>query len=442
MDVRSGVTSSTPENVFIDAGAVYFDYGLATERLLGATRGGNEFNTNRVSKNIEADGIKGAVKGMKRITEVNPQITVNMLELSIDNLIKSIAGANQSDRITIDAEHIAGAAQAEFDLLQNDVVENSEIVYVKDATGLNTLVKQTRSKDYSSRFVGSNAADNKEFESGIGDWEEDSDYDPPTIDTGGLSGNCLKFIGKVAATELTFLTLPATGGAVLTNLIVDEYYRLRIVIGDKEANTWSGGAITVKCTGGATSITVADPKNTTWVVYEIVFKATGTDATITLTAAATIDAGTDIVYIDYLELKKVDYPSAAQIALGQFGYIVKQEGGTGKKASVILMAALASGDDIVISYTYVPSTASDAVDTTITGGEIEDSDYITNVAIVGNVSGKTYPVICIVKNALAEGPFSLSTAPRDEAVPSIVFTGHYDPSDLDDEPWEVKYPKT
>ena len=228
---------------------------------------------------------------------------------------------------------------------------------MKDATGLNVLVKQTRSKDYSSRFVGSNATDNKEFESGIGDWEEDSDYDAPTIDTGGLSGNCLKFIGKAAATELTFLTLPATGGAVLTNLIVGEYYRLRIAVGDKEADTWSGGAITVKCTGGATSITVADPKNTTWVVYEIVFLASGTDATITLTAAATIDAATDIVYINYLELKKVDYPSAAQIALGQFGYIIKQEGGTGKKASVIFMADLASGDDIVISYTYVPATA-------------------------------------------------------------------------------------
>ncbi|GAH66384.1 unnamed protein product, partial [marine sediment metagenome] len=46
MNVRSGITGSTPENIFIDAGAVYFNYGLSDERLLGATRGGNEFNTN------------------------------------------------------------------------------------------------------------------------------------------------------------------------------------------------------------------------------------------------------------------------------------------------------------------------------------------------------------------------------------------------------------
>lgn len=439
MKVRSGVTSKTPENVFIDAGAVYFNYGLADERLLGATRGGNEFNTNRVSKNIEADGIKGAVKGMKRITEVNPQITVNMLELSIDNLVKAIAGAEQSDRINV-TEHIPGDTETEFNLLQNDIVKNSEIVYVKDATGPNTLIKQTRSKDYSSRFVGSNAAKNKGFESGIGDWEAHSDYLAPTIDTDGLSGNCLKFVGKASATELTFLTLPYAGGAVLTSLIVGRYYRLRIAVGDKETDSWSGGTITVKCTGGATSITVADPKNTTWKVYEIVFLASGTDATITLTAGATIDADTDIVYIDYLELKEVDYPTADEITAGQFGYIIKQEGGTDLKASVIFMVDdLAGADDIVISYTYETSSS---VDTTITGGEIEDSDYIENVAIVGNVSGKDYPVICIVKNALAEGPFSLSTAPRDEAVPVVIFTGHYLPDDLDTEPWEVKYPKT
>jgi len=438
MNVRSGITSSTPENVFIDAGAIYFDYGLSTEKLLGATRGGNEFNTNRISKNMEVDGAKGKIKGMERVTEVNPQITVNMLELSIDNLIAAIAGANQSDRITV-TEHIAGSDNAEFDLLQNDIVKNSEVVYVKDATAeVPTLVKQTRSKDYSSRFVGSNAADNKGFESKIGDWEVGGAYVAPTVVTDGFPVNCLKFVGKVGETEKVFLTLPSAGGAILTNLIEDEYYRLRIAV--KGDAGWTGGAITVKCAGGASSITVADPaENTTWVVYEIVFLATSTDATITLEAAEIPDTTDDIVYIDYLELKKVDYPSDDEITAGQFGYIIKQEGGTGKTASVIFMGNLANGDNIVISYTYETSAS---VDTTITGGEISDSDYITNVAIVGNVSGKTNPVICIVKNALAEGPFSLSTAPRDEAVPVIVFTGHYDPSDLNDEPWEIRYPKS
>jgi len=52
MKVRSGISSDTPDRIIIDAGAVYLNYGLGTQRLLGATRGGNEFNLNRVTKNI------------------------------------------------------------------------------------------------------------------------------------------------------------------------------------------------------------------------------------------------------------------------------------------------------------------------------------------------------------------------------------------------------
>ena len=441
MTVKTGISADTPDRIIIDAGAVYLNYGLGSQRLLGATRGGNEFNLNRTSKNIEIDGLKGAVKGLKRIIEVNPQITANLLELSVDNLIAAIGGANQSDLGYVELEHIAGAAQAEFDLLQNKVVENSEKVYVKDAAGgVGTLVEQTRTKKYASRFVGDNAVDNKGFDAGYGNWENAAGNGTLELSTGGLSGNCLKFTGAASVTT-TFLTLPGGDGGQLTNLVVDEYYRLQIAVKGKPEDDWIGGAITVKCAGGASSITVADPAGnggTDWMVYEIVFKATGTDATITLVAASEPTTGS--VYIDSLELRKVDYQDSGDIAAtGQFGYIIKREGGTGKKASIIFMNNLADNDVIVINYTYAKSSPDHTI---ITGGEIEDSDYIDNVAIVGNVSGKTKPVICMVKNALADAGFSLATAPRDEAVPAIVFTGHYDPDDLDSEPWEIRWPNS
>ena len=438
MTVKTGISADTPDRIIIDAGAVYLNYGLGSQRLLGATRGGNEFNLNRASKNIDIDGLKGAVKGLKRIIEVNPQITANLLELSVDNLIAAIGGAKQSDLGYIDLEHISGAAQAEFDLNQNKIVENSEKVYVKDATGLGVLTEQTRSKKYASRFVGDNAEDNKGFAAGYGDWKNAEGKGTLALATGGLTGNCLKFTGAIDLTSAVFLTLPGGDGGQLTNLVVDEYYRLQIAVKGLDEDSWTGGAITVKCAGGASSITVADPKSTNWMVYEIVFKATGTDATITLEAATAPNLVADVVYIDFLELRKVDYQESGDIAAtGQFGYIIKREGGVGKKASIIFMNDLAVGDEIVINYTYAKSSPNH---TTITGGEIEDSDYIDNVAIVGNVSGKSKPVICMVKNALADAGFSLATAPRDEAVPAIVFTGHYDPDDLDTEPWEIRWP--
>jgi len=440
MTVKTGISSKTPERIVIDAGAVYLNYGLATQRLLGATRGGNEFNLNRVTKNIEADGLKGAVKGMKRVTEVNPQITANLLELSVENLIAAIAGADQSDRGYIELEHIAGLDQAEFDLDQNDIIENSEKIYVEGpANGTRTgkMVLQNRSKKYASRFVGVKAANNKGFVDGIGDWAEDAFYDAPVIATGGYPGNCLKFTGKVGSTtEKTFLTLAGANGAVLTNLVAGEYYRLQIAV---KMDVWAGGAVTLACDDGSKAIT----PTTDWVVYVITFLASGTSATITLTSV-TAPVETDIIYIDSFELEKVDYPTAAQIIAGQIGYVVKLDGGDKSaaggvaKGSIVFMSNLTTDDEVVVNYTYELATAGDH--TTITGGEIGDTDYIDNVAIVGNVSGKDKPVICMVKNALADAGFSLATAPRDEAVPAIVFTGHYDPGNLDTEPWEVRWP--
>jgi len=441
MTVKTGISSDTPDRIIIDAGAVYLNYGLGNQRLLGATRGGNEFNLNRVTKNIEADGLKGAVKGMKRVTEVNPQITANLLELSVDNLIAAIAGAEQSDRASIDVEHISGAVKAEFDLAQNDVIENSERIYVKK-TGDGALVLQNRSKKYSSRFVGANRVNNKGFDTGIGDWAQDAYYDAPVIDVGGYPGNCLKFTGKDTSTgKETFLSLPGSNGAVLTNLVIDEYYRLQIVM--KKGTTWGGGIVTVACGGKTAGESIEITPTTDWVAYVIAFKATGTDATITLTAA-TPPVTADTIYLDSLELERVDYPTADEITAGQVGYVMKLDGGDKSaaggdaKASIVFMANLAADQDIIVNYTYELAEPGDH--TVITGGEIGDTDYIDNVAIVGNVSGKSKPVICMVKNALADTGFSLSTAPRDEAVPAIVFTGHYDPSDLDTEPWEVRWP--
>lgn len=443
MGVRSGISSKTPERILIDAGAVYLDYGLGTQRLLGATRGGNEFNLNRVARNIEIDGPKGPVKGLERVTEVGPQITANLIELSIENLIAAIAGANQSDRGYIEAEHILGAAQAEFDLDQNDIIENSERVYVKrpsGAKGTGAMVLQNRSKKYASRFVGTNAADNKQFETSTGDWAKEGDTDTIAIVTDGHSGNCLEYTCG-DGTQADFLVLLGEDGAKLTNLVKDQYYRIQIAV--KASAAWNGGNITVECGGVAAAITITDPADADWVVYVAAFKATGADASIKLSAVS-LAPSAGILYIDSLELERVDYPTATEITNGQVGYVIKLDGGEEGTpvGSIIFMSDLdASPDDeIIVSYAY--ELAAPGTHTTITGGEIADADYITNVAIVGNVSGQNYPVICIVKNVIANTGFSLSTAPRDESVPVIVFTGHYLPEDLDTEPWEIRWPNS
>ncbi|MBA7587774.1 hypothetical protein ES708_29815 [subsurface metagenome] len=302
------------------------------------------------------------------------------------------------------------------------------------------MVLQKRSKKYASRFVGANAANNKGFDSTIGNWVQDAHYNDPIIVTGGYPGKCLKFTGKDASTQQTFLTLSGVNGAVLTNLVPGQYYRLQIAV---KMDVWAGGTggtVTVACDDGSIVIT----PTTSWVVYVITFLAAAISATITLTAGGTGPVTSDILYIDSLELERLDYPNSDERDAGQVGYTMKLDGGdkgpadAAAKGSIVFMSALTTNDEVNVGYTYELAALGDH--TTITGGEIADADYIGNVAIVGNVSGKGNPVICMVKNALADAGFSLATAPRDEAVPAIVFTGHYDPSDLDDEPWEIRWP--
>lgn len=68
------------------------------------------------------------------------------------------------------------------------------------------------------------------------------------------------------------------------------------------------------------------------------------------------------------------------------------------------------------------------------------ADYITNVALVGTLSGETAPIVILVKNALILDGFSLPTNPDSEATAELVFVGHYDSASPEAEPWEIRYP--
>lgn len=418
MTVKSGLSAGTPKRIFVDAGAVYLNYGLSDERLLGATRGGNEFNLNREIRDIEVDGVRGSVKGLRRRTVCRPQITCNLIELSLDNLLKAIAGANQDEsnyQEAIEGEYVdvGDNAQVIFALTNDLIVENTEKIFINGT-------KKTRSKKYDSRFVGDKAVDNKGFAEGVGDWTKGNAADTIAMVSGGQSGNCLRYTAG-ASPVAGFLTLPGGNGAQLTNLVVGQHYRLQLAI-SKLAGTFTPATITFKCTGGPASDAITP--TTGWVVHVIEFVATGTDASIEIIGVAA-PTEADVFYIDSLELERVDGD-----------YVMNWI-----KGEVIFPEDDVPSDSEYITASYTHATGAAATHDTITGGQIEDTDYIENVALVGNISGKTQAVICMVKNALADAGLSIATAPRDEAVPTIIFTGHFDPADADTEPWEIRYPR-
>lgn len=93
---RSGARADSGKYIWVDAGAVYLNYGLPGERLLGATRDGNSFTPGRTIREIPVDGALGPVKGFRRRERVAPQITCNLLELTVENLLHAIAGATST----------------------------------------------------------------------------------------------------------------------------------------------------------------------------------------------------------------------------------------------------------------------------------------------------------------------------------------------------------
>jgi hypothetical protein len=73
--------------------------------------------------------------------------------------------------------------------------------------------------------------------------------------------------------------------------------------------------------------------------------------------------------------------------------------------------------------------------------QIALTDYITNVVMVGRVSGSGEPIVVGIENALALGGFELAEVDNDEAGITIELTAHFDPTNLDAEPWFIRWPQ-
>jgi hypothetical protein len=100
-------------------------------------------------------------------------------------------------------------------------------------------------------------------------------------------------------------------------------------------------------------------------------------------------------------------------------------------------------DHTLLSYMLVGSTLTDntTYQTLNRALDIEDTDYFTNVAIVGELAGNdSQAIVCYVKNPIATGNFEAGFNDKDEMVIPVEFTGSFTPADLDTEPWEIDWP--
>ena len=80
------ITQQQLENVQVDYGIVFANYGVAGERKLGPTRGGGAFKVTATLRDIEYDGGNGKSKGMQVLEDIIAILSVTVLDTSMETL--------------------------------------------------------------------------------------------------------------------------------------------------------------------------------------------------------------------------------------------------------------------------------------------------------------------------------------------------------------------
>ena len=125
----TGITADTYNRLATDSGAVYVDYGvIGKERLIGATRGGNQFVIEDENREMIADGAPGPVKGSQRRTKSVQKLTVNILELTTENIKLALPGATSV--VDGNGDLITRNCQIEV----GDYLDNITLVLAKNGT--------------------------------------------------------------------------------------------------------------------------------------------------------------------------------------------------------------------------------------------------------------------------------------------------------------------
>lgn len=119
------LTKEMVENIQIDHGILYKNYGLEDQVLLGPTRGGGNFKVERTYRNIEYDGMKGDTQGLTTIDDENATLTVKTLNASLDTFADKLPGA----KITKDSssQKITKIEAGELGIIPDDA-------YIKNIT--------------------------------------------------------------------------------------------------------------------------------------------------------------------------------------------------------------------------------------------------------------------------------------------------------------------
>jgi len=151
-----GITAATLQHLLIDAGAVYLNYGLAAEALIGATSGGNEFDISPKTRDVKCDGIKGTAKGLTMLTSTAVTLKVNMLEVTATTLEIALTAVVDS---TSNPDYDIITGKTTIDL--TDYIDNIALVSKISGSGLPiVIILKNAISTTGIKFANKDASDN------------------------------------------------------------------------------------------------------------------------------------------------------------------------------------------------------------------------------------------------------------------------------------------
>lgn len=120
------------ENIQIDHGILFKNYGLATQKLLTPIRGGTTFKVERTIRQIEFDGQGGKTKGTEVIDDENATISAKTINASLESFAMALPGAN----VTKDASgNITKIESSDLGLISDENYEDNITIFGKTLKG-------------------------------------------------------------------------------------------------------------------------------------------------------------------------------------------------------------------------------------------------------------------------------------------------------------------
>lgn len=130
-----GFTPNTPNNLLIDAGALYKNYGTDSEALISATAGGNTFTVKSNTRQVKVDGAKGSVKYLEFMTDTEVTLSTNLLEVTTEILTLLLRGKADT---TSDSSYDIITGKTYID--ESDYLENLALVGKISGSNLPVIV--------------------------------------------------------------------------------------------------------------------------------------------------------------------------------------------------------------------------------------------------------------------------------------------------------------